>query len=308
MGYPLLDPFGVLLGNDGRPLANGTLESYAAGTAEKLPTFADAALTVENDNPLAIDGYGRVSVFVAAGVPYKLILKSASGALIATRDGLLVPAFAAPPEAEVMPAGTIAEFGGNVLPAGWVWADGAAYPRADPIYAALFAAIGTTFGAGNGSTTFNVPNRKGRFALGRADAGTGSVLGQTGGTIDHVHTGPSHTHAIAAHTHTIPSHTHTVSRDGWGGAFVGGGLVAGRLLSGDPAVVNMPQATQDNITGASSAGVTSGVALATDAAGTGNTGAENPPFLVTNVMCKLVLWLTLMTYGGFASGMAGWVF
>lgn len=287
MGYPLIAPLSVILGNDGNPLANGTIESYAAGTSELLPTFADAALTVENDNPLTINGYGRVSVFVAAGVAYKLVLKSSSGALIRTEDGLLVPFFAAAPEAEVVPAGTIVDFAGTLLPAGWVWADGTAYPRADAVYAALFAAIGTTFGAGNGSTTFNVPNAKGRFRLGRADAGTGSVLGQAGGTIDHVHAGPSHGHNIGAHTHTVPSHTHVVSRDGWGGLFVGGNLVGGRLLSGDPALVNMPQAQQDNQTGASSAQVSSGVSLSTDAAGAGNTTAENPPYLVCNVIVKL---------------------
>jgi microcystin-dependent protein len=54
-------------------------------------------------------------------------------------------------------------------------------------FAALFAAIGTAYGVGNGSTTFNVPNLQQRVPLGKATSGTGATLGDTGGTIDHVH-------------------------------------------------------------------------------------------------------------------------
>lgn len=81
-------------------------------------------------------------------------------------------------------------------------------------YADLFALWGVTFGPGNGTTTFNVPDMRGFFPFGKSAAGTGSVLGGTFGAIDHVHTGPSHTHTVAAHNHTGPSHTHTISVDG----------------------------------------------------------------------------------------------
>lgn len=63
--------------------------------------------------------------------------------------------------------------------------DGAAVSRTTE--AALFAVIGTAYGAGDGSTTFNVPDLRQRFPLGKAAAGTGSTLGGTGGAIDHVH-------------------------------------------------------------------------------------------------------------------------
>jgi len=83
-----------------------------------------------------------------------------------------------------VPVGTVHEFGGSALPPDHVWADGAALSRTD--HAALFAVYGTTYGAGNGSTTFNVPNRNGRVGVGRApgDAQFGA-LGQTSGSKTH---------------------------------------------------------------------------------------------------------------------------
>jgi microcystin-dependent protein len=61
----------------------------------------------------------------------------------------------APPVAAVL-SGTVMEWGGASVPDGYLLCNGAAYSRA--VYAALFAAIGTTQGAGDGFTTFNVPN------------------------------------------------------------------------------------------------------------------------------------------------------
>ena len=61
-------------------------------------------------------------------------------------------------------------FAGNTIPAGWLLCDGSAVSRTD--YAKLFSAIGTTWGAGDGSTTFNLPNSIGRFAEGAATSGS----------------------------------------------------------------------------------------------------------------------------------------
>jgi len=63
--------------------------------------------------------------------------------------------------------------------------DGSAVSRTT--YADLFAEIGTAYGAGDGSTTFNLPDFRQRFPLGKADSGTGASLGDTGGAIDHTH-------------------------------------------------------------------------------------------------------------------------
>ena len=61
-------------------------------------------------------------------------------------------------------------FAGNTIPEGWLLCDGSAVSRTD--YAKLFSAIGTTWGAGDGSTTFNLPNSIGRFAEGAATSGS----------------------------------------------------------------------------------------------------------------------------------------
>lgn len=124
-----------------------------------------------------------------------------------------------------VPVGAVLPFAGTVPPAGYLLADGSAKSRTT--YARLFAVIGTTYGAGDGSTTFNLPDLRQRFPLGKAASGTGSALGETGGQIDHVHTGPAHTHSMS-HTHTVnpPStatssagaHTHSIGNTGSAGS------------------------------------------------------------------------------------------
>lgn len=63
--------------------------------------------------------------------------------------------------ASAIKAGTVAHFAASSAPAGWIKANGAAISRAT--YAALFLTIGTTYGAGDGSTTFNIPDLRGEF-------------------------------------------------------------------------------------------------------------------------------------------------
>lgn len=84
------------------------------------------------------------------------------------------------------PPGAIMQFSGTTAPVGYMICDGSAVSRTT--FAHLFAVIGTTYGAGDGSTTFNVPDLRQRFPLGKAASGTGSTLGGTGGAIDHTHT------------------------------------------------------------------------------------------------------------------------
>lgn len=86
----------------------------------------------------------------------------------------------------VLPPGSVHQYAGASAPTGYLLCDGSAVSRA--AYSALFAAISTAYGVGDGSTTFNLPDTRQRFPLGKAAAGTGAVLGETGGSIDHVHT------------------------------------------------------------------------------------------------------------------------
>lgn len=79
---------------------------------------------------------------------------------------------------DAAPAGQVAAFAMQAAPSGWLKANGALVSRT--AYAALFAAIGTTFGAGDGSTTFALPDLRGEFLRGWDDGrgvDTGRVFG-----------------------------------------------------------------------------------------------------------------------------------
>ncbi len=114
----------------------------------------------------------------------------------------------------IIPTGGLLAYGGASAPSGYLLCDGSAVSRST--YAALFSTIGTTYGAGDGSTTFNLPDLRGRYPLG-AGAGTGGGASGSGAP-----TGGSTLTARAAgnwageETHTLttaemPSHTHTAT-------------------------------------------------------------------------------------------------
>lgn len=101
------------------------------------------------------------------------------------------------------PAGAITQFAGASIPGGWLLCYGQAVSRST--YADLFAAVGTTYGAGDGSTTFNLPDLRGNVPVGLDNMGgsaahrvtAASSLGASGGEAAHLLTiveMPSHTH------------------------------------------------------------------------------------------------------------------
>jgi len=102
------------------------------------------------------------------------------------------------------PSGIIAPFAGTTAPSGWLACDGSAVSRTT--YATLFAAIGTTWGAGNGTTTFNVPDLRGMFLRGTGTNATGSSSGAVGPSV-----GTYAADTYLNHTHTDSGHTHTIN-------------------------------------------------------------------------------------------------
>jgi microcystin-dependent protein len=109
-----------------------------------------------------------------------------------------------------MPAGTVTQTARVTAPAGWLLCEGQAVSRTT--FARLFDAIGTTYGAGDGSTTFTLPNLRGRVPVGRDTTQTEfDVLGETAGAKTHtltVNEMPSHTHIQDSHNHLQNSHNH----------------------------------------------------------------------------------------------------
>lgn len=103
----------------------------------------------------------------------------------------------------VLPSGVGMDYWGDTLPAGgWLWADGSAVSRTT--YAGLFAVYGTKYGAGDGSTTFNLPDKRGRVSAGKDDIGgtnagrlTVTLTGTRASTSSGVITGLSSTAGLA---------------------------------------------------------------------------------------------------------------
>jgi microcystin-dependent protein len=111
--------------------------------------------------------------------------------------------------AAITPVGVIQMWMTGSAPTGWLLLQGQNVSRTT--YAELFALWNTTFGAGDGSTTFGLPDFQQYIPIGKAAAGTVSTLGVKTGSFDHTHA--SGTLAVASHTHgsgtlSVASHTH----------------------------------------------------------------------------------------------------
>lgn len=124
---------------------------------------------------------------------------------------LATTAFAMDAAALVMPSGAMLQWPTASAPSGFLLCDGTTKSRT--IYAALFAIIGETFGAGDGTTTFTLPNFKNRFPVGAGDL---YATAATGGSKDAVVVSHNHTATDSGHSHTI-GFTGTMPYSGGGG-------------------------------------------------------------------------------------------
>ena len=112
-----------------------------------------------------------------------------------------------------MIAGVIRMYAGSSAPQGYLLCDGSAISRST--YSSLFDVIGTTFGVGDGSTSFNLPNLSGKVPMGNSQ---NHALASSGGSETVALTDlPSHIHSVPKHGHantikaTTPSLAHTIS-------------------------------------------------------------------------------------------------
>ena len=145
------------------------------------------------------------------------------GGTVTSLDGgaVLVPG--------LLPAGMVIAFAGPNAPPGWLPCDGVEVSRMQ--YGALFAAIGTAWGSGNGTTTFNVPDLRGRFLRGTdygaghdPDAGTRIASADGGAAGDAV--GSLQTSQIGLHTHTATDTGHMHGQNfSFGNTCTGSGVV-----------------------------------------------------------------------------------
>lgn len=115
------------------------------------------------------------------------------------------------PLAGVMPTGAMTQYLGTTAPSGWLFCNGSNVSRST--YSSLFTVLGTRYGAGDGSTTFALPDLRERFA--RGSALTGTLSGTAGGSATHQHTNTGLTTGSAGgHNHEVNPPAHTQSSDG----------------------------------------------------------------------------------------------
>ena len=145
-----------------------------------------------------------------------------AGTVASTAGGFVFPDSTTQTTAVTAPAASMMVFAGASAPTGWLLCFGQAISRAT--YATLFAAISTTYGIGDGTTTFNLPDMRGRVAAGADNMGgsaagrlTSTTMSPDGNTLSA--TGGTQTHTLI--TAEMPSHTHALS-DSYPGVNTGG--------------------------------------------------------------------------------------
>ena len=216
-----------------RPVEDGegTRSALSLSTSRVSLGGNELVLDGDGDTSIAAGTDDRIDVKLGGAVDFRFredafdvlagsTLRLERGASLAVESGATVSGLS------VLPAGLVAPFAGAAAPDGWLLCHGQAVPRAD--HAALFAAIGTVYGAGDGQTTFNLPDLRGRAVAGKDDMGgnaagrltdqaggvDGDALGAAGGAERHALTGAE----LAAHSHGAGSlaaqsagqHAHTL--------------------------------------------------------------------------------------------------
>lgn len=150
---------------------NTGAKSVVAGTPTANPIFPSAS--------------GKV---VLAAVRIPAAVASINGTKIVDKR---VTPFASQ---QLVPTGSLTQFVGGAAPAGWLLCDGSAVSRTT--YAALYALTGDAYGAGNGTTTFNVPDLRGRMPVGLGTHADVDTLGDNDGMGTVATRRPKHAHSV----------------------------------------------------------------------------------------------------------------
>jgi microcystin-dependent protein len=150
-----------------------------------------------------------------------------------------------------VPTGGMVMWGTASAPSGYLLCNGSAVSRST--YSALFAVVGTAFGSGDGSTTFNLPDFRDRFPVG---AGTTYSANSTGGSKDAI---------VVSHTHTAtvtdPGHVH---------------LIGFQSIDAGP---NYGSTASGNTAGSQTQSATTGITVSNSTTGSSGTNANLPPYL-----------------------------
>lgn len=200
-----------------------------------LDVNGNSIVSVSNgDIAITPDGTGDV---IIDGIKYPQADGNANEIL--TTDGAGQLSFTALGASNSFTAGMLMPYAGSSAPTGWLLCYGQAISRTT--YSDLYAVVGTTYGAGDGATTFNLPDLRGRVVAGKDDMGgvsanrltsplNGDVLGGAAGSQSHTLT-----------TAQLPAHTHY---NDFSGGFYG---ITGS--GGSPGYISSTQGRQSGSTG-----------------------------------------------------------
>jgi microcystin-dependent protein len=293
--YTTPDQFEV--NQNGVPIAGAQLFFYETGTTTPQNTYQDVTLSTPNVNPVIADANGRFgNIWLIPATAYAVSLWTAptvdnpTGSQIWTFDPVGPASGGAPTDITGI-IGEVRTFAGPsaAVPAQWYLCYGQAVSRTT--YASLFAIIGTTWGIGDGSSTFNLPDLRGRAMFGvdamggtpanritSGVAGFSGTLGSSGGSQNvqvhgHAVSDPTHTHTL-----TDPGHNHGTTEATQFFVFLGSGGNS-NVSSGSTFGGNTDTAT--DTTGITIAAAATGITVANYGSGT----AQNvPPGAIMNMI------------------------
>ncbi|WP_441258999.1 tail fiber protein [Bradyrhizobium sp. 521_C7_N1_3] len=273
------------------------LTSHQGFTSKALMDGAEIAFTVHATNgpaaTLNVDGLGADTIIVdtssgATPVPPGTLIAGGVYSAVYFNSGnnwRLKDFYQLP---FTVPIGGMIDYFGTTAPSSnFVFPFGQAISRTQ--YATCFALFGTTYGTGDGTTTFNIPDIRGRVVAGKDDMGgsaanrltasvtgvpNGAVLGGVGGTQDHTLT----TAQLASHSHantlTDPGHSHQEKA-------AGGGVVTSNIVfaQGDNGNSGSNQSTVAAVTG---------ITINNASAGSGNAHNNTQPTIIANKLIRII--------------------
>lgn len=233
--------------DSGTPTPNGSTTVNGTWQGATVAEQGTATATGSTGASLLVQNQFLVKTSSGAGDENKIAVLNASGEF----DVGFIPSSSL----SLVPTGATFQWLTDTAPTGYLLTYGQAVSRTT--YADLFAVIGTTFGVGDGSTTFNLPDLRGRYWLGKDNMGGTSANRVTAAAADTIGgTGGAETHTLT--TAELPPHTH-----------------------------NSPYSTTSVQSGSGALGVTVSSGNATSSTGSGDAHNNMPPYITGNYIIKI---------------------
>jgi microcystin-dependent protein len=274
--------------DNGALLVGGQLFCYLAGTTTKQAAFTDSTGDTALPNPIILNARGEVApsatgtscgLWLDPTLAYKFVLAPSTDTDPPTNPFWTIDEIVSPQSTILaalqqyessltgVPIGGMLAFGGATIPAGFLLCYGQAVSRTT--YSVLYAVIGIAYGSGDGSTTFNLPDKRGRVSIGADNMGgspanrvtegvsgvDGSTVGASGGSQNAQQDTLTASTTVTAVTND-PGHKHWQY---YTGSFPGSGVPEGGVSN----AVGPGTQSPDMQTASTATGVTISVSAAT---------------------------------------------